>query len=202
MSFQDLTAVVIRDLQEQQIRLLSEGQTPETEESESVKKSPYQHLYEKIRPSWRAEDREALRQLRVATDRLVQEEFGTTLDLLDGLYSKVRVAKSGKGKEPLRDQHGRVEWELDEQGQPREDWSRVTTAELEKLLFDLERVRFVVSQRLSELFLEAVFAKNVANDIWYEEYESVIEGTNTERTARANRAYKQDKYFSFYRYYI
>lgn len=202
--FKDYPSDAAYQLQQEMIQELGDQNPVEPEGSveESTRLLPYRSLYQKINFKWSVEDQAALSQLRVAVDQLVTREFDQALDAIDSFYLQVRIYETSEDGVVLLDHEGRPRWKKDSVGNYVENWDNLTGQDLEKSLFDLERVRFVTAQRVQELFLEAVFAKHVMSDDWHGAYEAVVQGTQADRTAKANRETREQKYHSFYRYYL
>jgi hypothetical protein len=199
-SFIDPASDAIRQVQKAELEKLSADWTPEDDTVEELTESPYKKFFVKIRPSWRTEDRNALQQLRAAADQLILETYDDALKAIDKIYLAVRVPVF-EGDTPKRID-GRILWEVDKQNKPVEKWALLSNHDLEASLFELQKLKLVTSQKTSQLFLEAVFAKHTYNDFWHEAYESMIEGTAGDRNARANREARNDKYHAFFRYYL
>lgn len=177
--------------------------TPDTTEVEDVRWAAHRALgSSKIRYTWKAEDQAILAALRSTVQTLIQRDFAEVLEALDELYLSIRSPKANEQGVVQMDGRGRTAWETDERGNPVEDWSLLTGQDVEVCLLKMSRVKFELSQRVSSLFAEALFAKHIHNDAWHAEYESMVEGTQKDREARANREAKQDRYFAFYRYTI
>ncbi|WP_267716685.1 hypothetical protein [Streptomyces sp. CoH17] len=202
MELNDPASAVVREIQQRELKKLMEGWKPEPEDATEVKKSEYSYLFEKISYEWRPEDKNALVQLRAAASKLIGDLFGSAIDVIDEVYKQARVPATNEHGATLRDSEGRIVWKTGGSGLALEDWSQVTGQDLEKALWDLQQVKLVSAQRVSELFLEAVFAKHTYNDFWHEAFEAVMDGTQGQRSARANREAKKDKYAAYFRYYL
>jgi len=202
--FRDPAAEEARRLQEEQLKKVREGWTPDDEGPKDAEEGPtdtYGVLYKKIKYDWRAADKAALSQIRGAAAALIGEIFDDAFRVVDELYATVRVAETSGGRN-VTDEHGRTVWKRDDRGRPIEDWDQLTGQDAEKALMDLSKIRLLTSQTVQDLFLEASLAKHSYNDSWYESYEGIVEGTGPIRTARANRDSLQDKYHAYFRFYL
>lgn len=164
--------------------------------------SPYKTLLQKVRYGWKPEDQNAIAQLRAVAERVIEECFLNTFTIIDVLYDSFRSVELNQHGIAITDHKGRHVYEKDQHGNPVEDFSSLTGQDIEKALLDLQREKLVTSQQVAELLLEANFAHFSYKDEYWEEYESVIDGTNPIREAKANRKTKESKYFSYFRYYI
>jgi hypothetical protein len=193
---------LVRQMQKDEIKALEADQVPEDESIQDEKWSHLRLLSEKIKPEWKQADRYALEQLKAAAQEVTAELYDEALDLLDKFYASVRIPQRGVAGHILKDYDGRPIWTVDEFGQPKEDWSNISSEEIDKTLIKLQETEFTTKLRVKELFLEAVFAKKSLEDEWHETFEQSVEGTTPIREARANRQTKDAKWMYFYRYYI
>ena len=189
--FTDIAADVVRGIQEEAARQLRDGILPEPEEApEEV--HPQLSLFKKIEFSWREEDKNAIKQLRAAADKVFASTFAGSIEVLENFYSTIRVRDASRPGRFLKTETGAYV----------EDWSQISGQDLIKAIFDLQREKVHTSQTLSNLFLEASFAKQVSTDVYYEAYRKLMEGTVGDRTAYANQQSKVDRYAAFFRYWI
>jgi hypothetical protein len=189
--FIDLAADVVRRIQAEAARDLAEGITPTIDEApEEV--HPQLALFKKIEFSWKEEDKNAISQLRAAAEVVFEDLFSESIAALDRFYSSIRVRDPERHNRFLKTETGAYE----------EDWSQLSGQDLIKAVFDLQREKVYISQKLSNLFLEASFAKQVSTDVYYEAYRKLMEGTVGDRTAYANQQSKVDRYAAFFRYWI
>ncbi len=189
--FNDIAADVVRRIQEDAARDLEAGLLPALDEApEEV--NPQLALFKKIEFSWKEEDKQAISQLRAAAEVVFEDLFAGSISALDKFYSSIRV------HDPNRP--GR--FQKTETGAYVEDWSQLSGQDLIKAIFDLQREKVFIVQKLSNLFLEASFAKQVSTDVYYEAYRKLMEGTVGDRTAYANQQSKVDRYAAFFRYWI
>ena len=135
-------------------------------------------MFSKVRFSWRTEDRLVLEQIKGAAQAVFDEQFSSAILLLDDFISKVRGPDG------------------------RENWDRLTGDEIESMLFSLAEIRFTVMPQVNELLLEAMYAKNIADDAYSKVWGEVIDGTQGDKSAKASRDSREDKYHSFFRFYI
>lgn len=189
--FVDLAADVVRRIQEDAARDLANGIEPKLDEiPEEV--HPKLRLFQKIEFSWKEEDKNAISQLRSASQAVFEKLFSGSVAALDRFYSSIRVFDPDRPGRYLKTESGAYE----------EDWSQLSGQDLIKAIFDLQREKVFISQMLSNLFLEASFARQVSTDVYYEAYRRLMEGTVGDRTAYANQQSKVDRYAAFFRYWI
>ena len=190
-TFVDLAGGVVRDIQEEAARELAAGNLPELDEApEEV--HPQLALFKKIEFHWREEDKNAITQLRAAGEVVFEDLFAGSIAALDRFYSSIRVHDPNRPGRYLKTDAGAYV----------EDWSQLSGQDLIQAIFDLQREKVYISQKISNLFLEASFAKQISTDVYYEAYKKLMEGTVGDRTAYANQQSKVDRYAAFFRYWI
>ena len=197
----DIAGEFLHKIQEQFLKefvLEQDNSADNIEETISV----YKTLSQKIRYNWAPEDHITVEQLRMTSEKLITEAFQKTFTIIDELYESFRKVEINSNGIAVRDAQGRLQYKKDEIGNYIEDFADLTGQDIEKALLDIQRERFVTSQMIAELLLEANFAHFVYKDEFWEKYESILDGTNPLREAKANRETKQSKYFSYFRYYV
>lgn len=199
--FRDLAGEVASEYQRKQGEGLEEVHQP-SENERVLKRDNNRTLFSKISFEWKAEDRNTLEQIRAAVSVLVDDTFSGSYDIIDGIYRAVRVAELNSSGVVKKDQEGRIVWQRDENGKLIEDWQQLDGVDIEKALFDLERVKIPISLRASELYSEALYAKHLFDDKWWDTYSEQIDGTQNDRASRANRGSNEEKYHSFFRYLL
>jgi hypothetical protein len=128
--------------------------------------------------------------------------YGVAKKAIDDLYLAARKPRVDEDGQLERDSGGRVRWQTDSSGKHIEDWSRLTGQDIETCLFELSRIKLELAPQLNELLLEALFAKHVADDAFSDAFAELIDGTIPERNSHAARKARQDKYFSYFRFYL
>lgn len=190
-SFADIAADVVRRIQDEAARDLNNGFMPVVDDApEEI--HPRLALFKKIEFSWKEQDKNAIVQLRAAAEVVFEDLFSGSIAALDRFYSSIRVHDPDRPGRYLKTETGAYV----------EDWSQLSGQDLIKAIFDLQREKVFISQKLSNLFLEASFAKQISTDVYYEAYRKLMEGTVGDRTAYANQQSKVDRYAAFFRYWV
>ena len=177
--------------------VLNEGEVLDSDERNS--------LFSKIRFSWRAEDRAILDRIKISANDLVEETFGEAIATIDRLYEQLRVPetkKYGDSEVVLRDSTGRVVWPRNEAGKIIEQWDQLTGQDIEMTIADLLRLKLLIAPEVNHLLNDAIYAKHVAADAYDDAWGTVVQGTQGDRTAKANRASKVDRYHAHFRYVL
>lgn len=174
----------------------------ESEEIEEMNLSPRKRFFERFDYSWSPTEKAYLTVIKAAADEMVASILTGPILALNDLYAQARVVKlTGSGR-PMKDLDGNPVWETDELGRPIEDWSSVTNENIEQTIIKFYTIKLDVTNRVSDLYLEAVFARYMLKDGWNERYSNIIEGTVNEKTAAADRAVRREKYKAFSRYWL
>jgi hypothetical protein len=147
----------------------------------------------RIRFAWKTDDEELLARIRKSADHLFSELFADAVDTIDRLYLRMRIPL-GLGPD------GRQRWECDEQGRPVERLDQLTGQDMDQAILDLERIVLNIAPQVNQLRLEALFAQNAAKDAFDDAFPP--SGLADDRTARANRSSRQDRWSAYWRYYI
>ena len=197
----DLATQVALQLQDEHLALIESGEEI-VDQEEPMRSELRRNIFAKIEFRWRTSDQRILDQIRAASDRAFRELYDEAITVMDTLYASLRVAEVNDHGVVLRDSGGRVLWQKDSRGKEIENWSQLTGDDLEKCLFDITRLRLVLAPQLSELLLEAVFAKHIADDAHQDAYAELLDDTIPGRTAYASRKSRPDKYHAFFLYWV
>lgn len=199
----DLAAQVSRQLQREHVEeFLAEGEEFVDQESPMIRDTR-RNIFAKIEFRWRASDDKIRKQIEAGVDQLMGRAFDDVKRVVDDFYAETRVAQVDPDTGVVRrDSGGRVLWQADEHGKEIEDWSQLTGQDIEKALFDIERLKLDLAPRVNRLLNEAVFAKHIADDAHHDAYVELVEGTVGDRNAHASQKSREDKYHAFYRYYL
>ena len=197
----DLATQVALQLQDEHLALIERGEDVVNEE-EPMRSELRRSIFSKIEFRWRTSDQRILDQIRAASDRAFKELYDEAITAMDNIYASLRVPEVNDHGVVQKDSAGRVLWQKDSRGNEIENWGQLTGDDLEKCLFDLTRLRLVLAPQLSELLLEAVFAKHIADDAHQDAYAELLDDTIPGRTAYASRKSRSDKYHAFYLYWV
>lgn len=156
----------------------------------------------KIRFALKTDDAEILRRCRRAADSVFQKLFADAIVTIDNLYLAMRVPQRDPNSgRILTDSGGRTVWETDETGNPVEDIHRVSGADLDNIILKLEYQTLCIIRQVTNLRLEALQAQTISKDSFDDAW-APTRGTETTRKSAASAGSREDRWFSFYRYYI
>lgn len=162
-------------------------------------------VFTKIRFNWRPEDRAILDRIQSHADALVRDAFGDAVTAIDRFYEQLRVPETvvrGGHEVVLHDAEGRVVWRRDADGRIMERWDQLTGPDIEMTIADLLRLKLAIAPQVNTLLNEAIYAKHVAADAYDDAWGTVLQGTQGDRTAKANRSSRQDRYHAHFRYVL
>lgn len=162
-------------------------------------------LFTKIRFTWRAEDRAVRERIHVAAEAMFQEGFADAIAVVDDFFMNLRIPEQREVdgvRVVIRGLDGRPVWKKDEHGHVIEEWGQLTGQDVEYALMNLQRLRMVLAPQVNELFLDALYARHVASDIYDDTWGSMMDGTQGDRSARANRESRPDRYAAYFRFYL
>lgn len=178
--------------------LVAETQAPVTESTVMTEEANLRasaSLFTKIRFSWRPEDKAILDRVRIAANTKFKEMNEALVSTIDAFFVTLWVPEAH-----LPD--GRTVWKLDGSGNHVEDWSQLNGQDIEQTLMNLQRIKLSVAPMVNDLFLDALYAKHVASDVYDDTYTSLLDGTQNDRTARSNRESREDRYHAYFHYRI
>lgn len=201
IKYDDLAVDSVKDLIDAMDQELDNNPEPdEADEFNSPMKN--QIFREKFNYSWTQEEKSYLSVIKLASENVIIDVFKDAIGAIDDLYKQARVVvKSSTGK-PLKDERGGFVWEKDRYGRYIEDWKSVSTGDLENAILRLHQVKHDISDRVSTLYLEAVYAKYSYKEGFTDKYDKIIAGTVGDKTAAAEKAARREKYKAFSRYWL
>lgn len=151
-------------------------------------------LTDKIRFVWRTEDESILTRIELAAEQQFQQMFGEAIGEMNRFYECLRVAERYVDGYPV--------WQTNEHGRYVERWDQLTGQDIEQIIMNLSRIKLYVSKEVNRLKSRAVYAKMVADDVKADVWKTVAVGTVGDRTAKANRQSRQDRYHAFFVYHV
>ena len=187
-------------LAQQMITETSQPVAEATSITEEAALASENNLFQKIRFSWRPEDRAALERIRMSAEGMFAEAFEATIQVIDRFYECLRVPVQREGV-VVKDAAGRTVWLTDERGVI-ERWSQLTGQDIEETLVNLERVKLSLVPQVNKLMLEAIYARQIAGDISDDGWLGVLDGTQGDKQATANRKSQKDRYHAYFRFYL
>ena len=173
----------------------TEGDDLDTEQRKSI--------FEKISFSWRPADQNILTRTQALVDEEFAKNFHGTIAIFERFFGAMHVPEThvmGGQEMALLDAKGRQVYKRDESGRLVEDYSQLTGQDFEEAILALERLRLEIKPRISQLLADAVYAKHTAGDFHDDVYWKTVDGTINDRTARANRDSRPDRYHAFFRW--
>jgi hypothetical protein len=160
--------------------------------------------FSRMRTGWLGDDAVMLGEINATADRIIKGHFKVAFDLIDKIYLCVREAEADGNGEVRVGPDGRPVWQLDEQGNPVEDWTRLGDREREAFLFTLTTHMFDFERARVRAWREAMFSKAQ----WEEKFAlgfrslngAAITGKPTvdDRAQAGTSASMQERYFAIF----
>jgi hypothetical protein len=147
---------------------------------------------------WRPADKQMLDQIRLSAKLTMGELYEVAQRIIDEFYAQMRVPVIDGNGMAVLDSDRRQVFERDRFGNYVENIDQITGQDIEKAILDLQRVRCVVASLHAQLLSEAILARNLYEDKHSEGYESLVEGTQGDRNAKASRVSRQEKYKAYF----
>lgn len=160
-------------------------------------------LTEKIRFVWREEDQSILDRIEIAATAMFANMFSEAIDEMNLFYARLRVPRINPDTGiVLDDGHGNYLYQTDSRGRYIERWDQLVGSEVEQAIMNLARIKLVVAPEVNKLKSKAVYAKMVAEDLKDDVWKKVAQGTVGDKTSKANRESRQDRYHAFFSYHL
>ena len=183
MNLGDLAAKSAERLREKHLALID--QSPITDQESPMRQDSKKNIFSKIYFSWRTEDQNILEQCRFAATEMFKEQFSDSIMVMDRFYKSLNIVR--ENGRPVAD---------------KTDWHSITVEDIEQALFELQCLRLTTTPQLNELLNEAIYAKNVEQDMHDDSWSALVEGTQGDRQSYSRRKSREDRYHAFFRYYL
>jgi hypothetical protein len=203
------------DARAQAARVIAESDIPAdaTRESPAEPTTPTERMtrfarigLSRMRTEWPGADRDALVVLKAEADRLIREEFRGFFSVIDRFHRCVRTPQADEATGQINAyEDGTPMWELDEWGEPAEDWGMLDDRTRSNILHSLAIRLAEWEMRAADDWAEAMYAKVV----WEEKFASgfvampghQVSGRPTieDRTQFGNRYSADERYFAVFK---
>lgn len=163
--------------------------------------------FTRMRTVWPKEDQAQLDQLRYLARVEIQRVFPAAFTLRDEIWMTVREALLDGG-EIIRDQHGRVQWVLDDDGKPVENWEQLGDERRRHFLHVITTHLMEWDMSTQELWLPAMIAKAQWEESFARGFMAMpgyaVEGKPTieDRTHAGHLNSIDFRYFAIYQSYL
>jgi hypothetical protein len=155
--------------------------------------------FSRMRFVWRNEDARVMNQIHDAVDKLIYKNFREAFLIQLDLYEIVREAEVDEETgEVIRDRFNMPKWKKSPTGAYIENYSALTSTMRDNFIFRILNVLFDMEQKKEKAWMESMFAKAVFEERFAEAYDEPKSGTIEARTAKANIAAAEDRYFALF----
>lgn len=199
----DLAVQLAEEFQEKWLSSVDADVLATLDEVDDLNREKRRTIFTRMEFRWRPADLAMLEQVRMSAKLTLNDLYQVAMAIIDEFYAEMRV--------PVVDPHlgtnvfdsdGRQTWEKDKFGNFIENIDQITGQDVEKAILDLGRVRFVVASLHAQLLSDAILARHLYDDRYQAGYESMVEGTQGDRNAKASREARRDKYKAFFHWHL
>ncbi len=182
---------VTKEVSEQFDQLVQEDVLPD--EREKRFRTPG---FTRMRTEWRGEDRKVIQRARDVVEARILREFWDAYEVMYRVYDLVRTPEVDGNGEVVRDRFGLVQWRRTPDGSYEEDFSRLTRAQKENLLFLITTRIFEWEQRAAAIWAEAMLSKAQWEERFSIGFDAPMSGTVDDRRAAGNLDARDERYFA------
>lgn len=154
--------------------------------------------FHRMRTAWQGDDALVMMQVEGAVERRVIEEWLDAYQVMNQVYDIVRRPEVDTNGEVVKDRHGFVVWAKTLGGGYDEDFSRLTHAQRENLMFIITTRMFEWEQRSQKAWLESMMAKAQWEERFAIAFDGPVTGTVDDRKAVGNKDAADERYFAIF----
>lgn len=160
--------------------------------------------FQRLRTDWHGQDYEIIQSVKNTVEDQLNREFEDAIEIRFKLFNIVRnpLIDETTG-EVLTDDAGLPLWQQYSDGTYVEDWSKITRADREKLVYEIATRLYRWEQLSVDAWGEALFAKAVWEEAFATGFDSTVDNKATvdARNAHANRVAADNRYLAVYKSY-
>lgn len=148
------------------------------------------NIMPKIKIDLEEEDKANLDYIQNSIEERVRSEYAQAFAIENMLLAKVRTRLApslGDG------------WVMNPDGSYVEDWSKITTHDMESFIQEASAWAFFSSQNVISSYADAVFAKFSYDDAYDSAYSAQLTGTIGDKSAKAKRRTQQERWVALYK---
>jgi hypothetical protein len=198
----DLAVQLAHEFQDKWLATLDADMLEKLDEVEDLAKEKRRSIFTRMDFRWRPADAQLLEQVRLSAKMTLNDLYQAAMRIQDEFYAEMRVPVLNAHGVPIIDSDGRQVWERDSHGNYVESLDQITGQDVEKAILDMGRVRFVVASLHAQLLSDAILARHLYDDRYQAGYESLVEGTQGDRNAKASRESRRDKYKAYFHWHL
>lgn len=144
----------------------------------------------RISLEWDDDDRDDVEFIQASIEKRIALDYAQAFSMESELLAKVRT--------PLPPGQGQG-WAQHADGSYIEDWSRISIQDMEAFIHAASSETFFASQKVIDGYAEAVYAKFSYEDAYDEKYASILTGTVGDKTAKAKRHTRKERWLALYK---
>jgi hypothetical protein len=155
--------------------------------------------FHRMRTEWRGDDALVKHQVEYVIDQRVMKEWMDAYQVMNQVYDLVREPERDPDTgHPQKDKYGFNIWKRTPGGGYDEDFTRLTHAQRENLLFVLTTRMFEWEGRKERAWLESMLAKAQWEERFSIDFDAPISGTVDDRRAAGNKGAADERYFAIF----
>jgi hypothetical protein len=156
--------------------------------------------WSRMRRSWNAEDRYAIDEIMAATDKIIRDTFPVAFALMDKIYRAARFAKADKATGlKLTGPEGGPVWEMDQDGLPVEDWTRIGDKDRDDWLWIITTHLFEWEQQQARMWGTSMYAKGKWEEVFSNAFQSGNAGSTVDdKTQYGQSSAMESRYFAIF----
>lgn len=179
---------------------VKEIDTPVTEKEE--KPVGLTRAFQRMRTDWHSADKDTIKSVQSIVDDQLFNAFSDAYSLRYEMFDIVRAKKIDKTTGEIEtDDYGNALWEQNPDGTYVEDWTKLTSRDRERFIYQIITRMFEWEQAAADAWGEALFAKAQWQEAFSTGFDSFTEGKAIEkaREARANRQAADQRYLAVFK---
>jgi hypothetical protein len=154
--------------------------------------------FSRMRLDWRSRDGAMMSNVHGVVQQILFEKFPMAYELMHRLFDIVREPEMVGDGEILLNEFGWTVWKRTSTGAYIEDWSRLTDAEREQLLYRITAYMFEWEQAAADLWGESMFAKAVWEERFAEGFVNSGGKTVDDRSQSGRLISQEERYFALF----
>jgi hypothetical protein len=150
---------------------------------------------------WSEDEQDTIDTIKGAVDQMVQKEYQEAYLVVRSIMNRVREYQLDDSGKAMLDEKGAPVWKRNPDGSVAEDYSRLDASDLDSAILKLATYAFFAGQWSIDAYMEAVFAKYMADDAHSDAFASIRTGTIQDKTVTADKKSRLERYRAFYKAY-
>lgn len=193
-----------KELEEQRqvLRVLDDAEAPLGQETGMLDPDRTRETrtpaFSRMRLEWGTRDAQMMTSIDRTIQRLLFDHFPMAYELMHRLFDVIREPMMDERGEVALDEYGWTVWKTTSTGAYVEDWSRLTYAVREQLLYQITAYMFEWEQQAAKLWGDSMFAKAQWEERFAGGFTASSGKTVDDRTQSGRLASQEERYFAIF----